>query len=104
MDIFLTSLIGAIVWTVANVIYLDLRRKGVWGLGRIVAFFAGYPLTLISMFAVREGVVPRIEPPPDDEERLLREIRVDRELREDEVGGGGHEREWGEKPEAPPPV
>lgn len=87
MDIFLRSLIGAIVWTLANVIYVDLRRKGIRGFGRAVAFFAGWPGTLISLFAVREGSVPRLDPPPEDEDRLLREIRVDRELRGDSGGG-----------------
>jgi len=81
MDIFLRSAIGAIVWTLANVIYFDLRRRDVHGFGRLMAFFAGYPGTMVSLFLVRRGHVPRLDPPPDDEERLLREIRVDRELR-----------------------
>ena len=79
---FLESLIGAIVWAVANVVYIDLRRKGKRGFGRFVSFFAGLPATWIWLFTVPEGQAPRIEPPPDDEDRLLREIRVDRELRE----------------------
>lgn len=91
MSIFLQWLIPAIVWSFANVVYLDLRRKG-RRRGRFIAFFAGYPGTLISLFMVPEGRVPEVEPPPDDEDRLLREIRVDRELRRDrerlEAGGG----------------
>jgi len=106
MDIFLESLIAAIVWTLANVIYVDLRRKGIRR-GRVIAFFVGWPGTFFSLFAVREGVVPHFEAPPDDDERLLREIRVDRELRGDAagaLGGGTHEQVWGEGPEAPPGV
>lgn len=69
------------MWALANVIYVDLRRKGVRR-GRIIAFIVGYPGTLISLFGVREGTVSQLTPPSDDEDRLLREIRVDRELRE----------------------
>lgn len=81
MPPFLEAWVGAIVWAIANLVYVDMRRRGDRGFGRIVAFFAGQPTTWIAFFAVGEGRVPRIEPPPDDEDRLLREIRVDRELR-----------------------
>ena len=91
MSSFLQWLIPAIVWSFANVLYLDLRRRGRRG-GRFIAFFAGYPGTLISLFLVREGTVAEMQPPPDDEDRLLREIRVDRERRTDRerwaLGGG----------------
>ena len=107
MDIFLESLIGAIVWTLANVIYVDLRRKGIRR-GRVIAFFVGWPGTFLSLFAVPEGVTPRFDPPTDDDdERLLREIRVDRELRGDvaaERGGVKYEKVGEEEPEAPPRV
>jgi hypothetical protein len=102
MDIFLGSLIGAIVWTFGNVLYLDLRRKGIRR-GRLLAFFVGWPGTLFTAVSVREGTVPQIEPPPDDVDRLLREIRVDRELRgEFDVRRGGADERWGNGPEAPP--
>lgn len=96
-DFFLQWLIGAIVWTVVNVLYIDLRRKGTKK-GRLLLFIAGYPATLFSYFLVKEGQAPQIEPPEDDEERLLREIRVDRELRL----GGGDVREGA--PEVPPEI
>lgn len=106
MDFFLEWLIGAIVWTFANVVYVDLRRKG-RRRGRIISFIAGYPGTLISLFVVREGQVPRIEP-PDDDDRLLREIRVDRELRGDGLGWEQRRSAAGrtgeEGPEAPPGI
>jgi len=79
---FLQWWFGAIVWAIANVVYVDLRRKGERGFGRFASFFAGMPLTWIWLCTIREGRAPRITPPPDDEDRLLREIRVDRELRE----------------------
>jgi hypothetical protein len=82
MPHFLEALVGAIVWVVANVVYIDLRRKGERGFGRFISFFAGFPATWLWLFTVPEGHAPRIEPPPDDDDRLLREIRVDRELRE----------------------
>ena len=101
MPYFLEALIGAIVWAVANVVYVDLRRKGERGFGRIVSFFAGQPATWLWLFLVEEGRIPRIRPPPDDEDRLLREIEVDRELRErwrpPPLPSGGRDR-----PEQPP--
>jgi hypothetical protein len=81
MQDFLRWAIGAAVWTLANVVYFDLRRKGVRGFGRFAAFWAGNPATWITLFMVREGRTEQIEPPPDDEDRLLREVRIDRELR-----------------------
>ena len=77
MDFFLETVIGAIVWTFANVLYVDLRRKGARK-GRILSFWVGYPGTLVSLFVVPEGETPRIEPPEDDEARLMREILADR--------------------------
>lgn len=82
MPYFLEGLVGAIVWAVANVVYVDLRRKGDRGFGRVVSFFAGMPATWLWLFLVDEGETPRIEAPPDDEDRLFREVAVDRELRE----------------------
>lgn len=89
---FLRWAVGAIVWSFANVVYLDMRRKGVRGFGRFAAFWAGNPLTWLTLFLVKEPAVARIDTPADDEDRLLREVRVDRELRglgrSDELGGG----------------
>ncbi len=81
MEDFLRWGVGAIVWTLANAVYFDLRRKGIRGFGRLVAFWVGNPLTWITLFGVKEGRVARIETPPDDDDRLLREVRIDRELR-----------------------
>ncbi len=85
---FLREVIGAIVWAAANMVYVGMRRKGARGFGRFAAFWAGLPTTLVALFVVREPSVPPLEPPPDDEERLLREIRVDRDQRSRAVPPG----------------
>lgn len=78
---FLREMIVAIVWAIANLVYVGMRRRGTRGFGRFAAFWAGLPTTFISLFVVREPTVPPLEPPPDDEGRLLEEIRLDRERR-----------------------
>ncbi len=96
MSPFVQWVIGAIIWALANVVYVDMKRKGVGGFRRIVAFWLGNPTTWFSFFLVREGRMPRFEPPPDDDQALLMEIRMDRERRglsgpdepEHEIGQG----------------
>jgi hypothetical protein len=78
---FLNWAVGAIVSALANVIYIDMRRKGVRGFGRFVAFFVGFPWTLTWLFIVDEGSAAELEPAPGDEEELLREVRLDRARR-----------------------
>ena len=79
--LFLKALIGAIVWSVANVVYIDLRRKGVHGFTRFAAFWAGTPTTWISLFAVPEGKQPTFHSGEGDDDSLLAEVRRDRALR-----------------------
>ena len=87
MIYLLKLLLGALVWVVANVVYMDLKRKGIRGFTRFAAFWTGTPTTWISLFAIKEGSQPVIDPPPDDEgEALLAEIRRDRAL-----SAGDHE-------------
>jgi hypothetical protein len=81
MEAFIAELAGALVWLVANGVYLDARRKGTRGFVRFLAFWMGLPVTWISLIKVAEGSQPVIEPPPDDEEALLAEVRRDRALR-----------------------
>ncbi len=83
---FFQTLITAVVWIVANVVYLDMKRKGVGGFTRLAAFWAGTPTTWITFFAVRDGVQPTFEEPADDDE-LLEAIRRDRALRKPEEDG-----------------
>jgi len=79
---FLETLIAAIVWVVANVVYLDLRRKGVLGFTRLAAFWVGLPTTLITVLLVDADRHPTFPPARDDDEmRLLADIRRDRALR-----------------------
>jgi hypothetical protein len=76
------EVVTAAVWAVSNVVYFDLRRKGVRGFSRLLAFWMGNPWTWLSFFVVKEGSQPTFEPPPDDEALLLQEVRRDRLLRE----------------------
>ncbi len=85
---FLNTLVGAILWALANVVYYDLKRKGVRGFGRFAAFWVGNPATWITFFCVREGRYTTFEPPPDDDGALLAEIRSDRALRAGTVQTG----------------
>ena len=67
----------------ANLVYIDLRRKGVHGFTRFAAFWAGTPTTWISLFAVSEGKQPTFnEHDDEDDGDLLAEVRRDRALRE----------------------
>ena len=85
---FLQWWIGAIVWLVANVVYVDMKRKGVYGLTRFAAFWAGTPTTWVSLFAVPDGQQPTFERPDDDDTTLLDEIRQDRAFRVESVHEG----------------
>ncbi len=71
---FLESLAAAVVSVVSNVTYYQRRRTGRGGVGRIVAFWCGVPFTWLTLFLVPVGA-PEVEPPPDDEDALLDEIR-----------------------------
>jgi hypothetical protein len=75
------GIFGALVSIAANLIYIDKKRKGVRGFGRICAFWFGTPVTWLWLFFLKEGTRPELEPPPDDVEGLLEEIRRDRALR-----------------------
>ncbi len=87
MSHFLQAAVAAIVWVVANVVYVDMKRKGIHGFTRFAAFWAGTPTTWITLFAVPDGKTPRIQrPPDDDDEELLRAIRRDRALRGETEG------------------
>ena len=80
--LILEATVTAVVWAVSNLVYLDLRRKGIRGFSRFLAFWMGTPTTWVSLFMVPEGSQPGFEPPPDDEVLLLQEVRRDRLLRE----------------------
>jgi hypothetical protein len=75
------GIIGSIIWTLANILYVDLKRKGKPGWSRIILFWMGIPLTWLWLFIVPEGSAPEIEEMPDDADAILAEIRRDRRLR-----------------------
>ena len=76
---FVQALLGALVWLVANVVYIDMKRKGKRGFTRFAAFWAGTPTTWITFFAVPEAKLPTFDPPDhDEEEALFDAIRRDR--------------------------
>lgn len=81
MSTFLYSVVSVIGWALANLVYVDLRRKGIGGFGRRAAFWFGFPGTWVSMIVEDEGSALEIEHDDDDEERILKEIRQDREAR-----------------------
>jgi hypothetical protein len=86
---FVQALLGALVWLVANVVYIDMKRKGKRGFTRFAAFWAGTPTTWITFFALPEGKPPTFDPPSyDEEEALLEAIRLDRASRGLEPGSG----------------
>jgi hypothetical protein len=98
----LEGIAGTIVWVLANALYVDQKRKGRGGFGRIVLFWMGLPLTWLWLLAVPEGSAPVLEEPPDDAEEILAEIRRQRRL-ENSSGSDreGSSREDGAGP--PPP-
>ena len=79
---FFHEIVVALVWVLANVVYLDLKRKGIRGFTRFAAFWVGTPTTWITFFAVRDGSQPTFHAPDEEEdgELLLAEIRRDRAL------------------------
>jgi hypothetical protein len=77
----LEAVAGAVLLTVANAVYFDMKRKGQHGFRRLLAFWFGNPVTWATFFLMREGSLPQVEPPPDDEQSLLTEVRRDRARR-----------------------
>ena len=93
------GIFGGIVWVLANLLYIDMKRKGGSGWSRIILFWMGVPLTWLWFFVIREGSAPELEETPDDAEALLAEIRRERRL-----SAGTSESGTGfEKNEGPPP-
>ena len=86
---WMAELAGFVLWLTANVVYLDRKRVGRGGLGRLISFWLGMPTTLLTFFFLPEGTALEVKPPPDDEEALLAEIRRDRRLRSGDEGPPG---------------
>lgn len=92
IGLFLKAVVGAIVWAVANVVYYDMKRKGVHGFTRFAAFWAGTPTTWITFFVAPEGRVHHFNT-QDDDAGLLAEVKRDRARREALGLGPGSEGE-----------
>ena len=73
--------IGGIIWILANLLYIDLKRKGKPGWSRIILFWMGLPLTWLWLFLVKEGSAPELLEAPDDADAILAEIKKDRQLK-----------------------
>ena len=78
LERLVAAVVGLMVWVVANVVYANQVRVGKRGFRRFLAFWLGFPATFFSLLVLDEGSQPALEPPPDDEEALLREVRRDR--------------------------
>ena len=94
------GIIGSIIWVLANALYIDQKRKGKGGWGRIILFWMGNPLTWLWLFLIKEGSAPEVVGPPDDAEAILAEIRRERRLSSG-ISEGVSDRE---KSEGPPPL
>ena len=80
ISLAMRAVIGGIVWGLANVVYIDLKRKGIKSFARFVAFWLGTPTSWVSFLLVPEGRQLRFDA-QDDEQALLTEIRRDRARR-----------------------
>jgi hypothetical protein len=82
------GIVAGIISVLANLLYIDMKRKGRPGLSRIILFWMGTPLTWLWFLLVREGSAPVLEEAPDDAAEILAEIRRDRRLRSGTQGQG----------------
>jgi hypothetical protein len=87
----LEEFITGVIWILANLLYIDLKRKGKPGWSRIILFWMGLPLTWLWLFLVREGSAPELEEVPDDADAILSEIKKDRQLKPGPPEGEGPE-------------
>ena len=74
------ELITGVIWILANLLYIDLKRKGKAGWSRIILFWMGLPLTWLWLFLVKDGSAPELEEVPDDADAILAEIQRDKQL------------------------
>jgi hypothetical protein len=74
------ELIAGFVWVLANIAYLDMKRKGRRGFSRFCAFWLGMPTTFLMLLVVKEDLHREFPLSHDDADALLDEIRRDRAL------------------------
>ncbi len=87
MEEFITG----VIWILANLLYIDLKRKGKPGWSRIILFWMGLPLTWLWLFLVKDGSAPELEEMPDDADAILAEIKRERQLKPGSPGEDGVE-------------
>lgn len=81
--LILQAVAAAMVWTVANSVYLDINRKRIRGFTRVTGLWTETPTIWLTFFMVPDSKHPTFHPPPQDGgESLLTEIRCNRERRE----------------------
>ncbi len=79
----LEGLVGLIIWLCGNYFYYEFRKEGERsGFKRFIAFWMGFPLTIVSFLIVPMGKSPLLKAPPSEGDSLLEEIRRDRALRD----------------------
>lgn len=72
---------GLVLWILANAVYVDMRRRSEKGIKRLVAFWIGWPGTLVGLLSVEEGSQPTVRRDDRDLGQLVRQIRRDRAVR-----------------------
>lgn len=87
------SIAALCLWILANAVYVDMRRQGAKGFKRLVAFWIGWPGTLVGMFSVDEASQPPIRSDDRDLRLLVEEVRRDRWERAPDPGDASHREE-----------
>lgn len=87
------GIVASVIWWLANLLYIDLKRKGKAGFSRFILFWMGIPLTWLWLLLIKEGSAPELEEVPDDADDLLAEIRKDRRLAPGDVDASGPDRD-----------
>ena len=75
------GIVSSIISVLANLLYIDLKRKGKPGFSRVILFWMGTPLTWLWFFIIKEGSAPALQEAPDDAAAIFAAIRRDRPLR-----------------------
>lgn len=85
------TIVGGVLWILANVVYWEARREGERGCRRFLAFWLGFPTTILSLLFIPEGSQPPLRNDDRGLKGLVQEIRRDRGVRGNTEGGSGEE-------------
>lgn len=72
------TIFGLVVWVLANLVYVEMRRRGEGGFKRLVAFWLGLPGTFVGMLVVDRRALPPIREDDEGMHGLVEEIRRER--------------------------